>query len=63
MTKALSKAILQRKSFRNKFLKNMTQTVENKHLYTRQRNLSLLHLRKYGKTYFASLNKKDITDR
>ena len=60
MTKALSKAIMQRISFRNKFLKN--PTTENRLIYNRQRNFCLSLLRKEKREYFASLNEKDITD-
>lgn len=47
MTKTLSKAILQRASFRNKFLKNPTD--ENKQLYYMQKIFSLSLLRKEKK--------------
>ena len=60
MTKALSKTIMQRTRFRNKFLKN--PTTENRLIYNRQRNFCLSLLRKGKREYFANLNKKDITD-
>ena len=60
MTKAFSKAILQRTRFRNKFLKN--PTTENRLIYNRQRNFCLSLLRKEKREYFANLNEKDITD-
>ena len=60
MTKALSKAIMQRTHFRNKFLKN--PTTENRLIYNWQRNFCLSLLRKEKKEYFANLNEKDITD-
>ena len=60
MTKALSKAIMQRTRFRNKFLKN--PTTENRLIYNRQRNFCLSLLRKEKREYFANVNEKDITD-
>ena len=60
MTKALSKAIMQRTRFRNKFLKN--PATENRLIYNRQRKFCLSLLRKDKREYFASLNEKDITD-
>ena len=60
MTKALSKAIMQRTRFRNKFLKNPTS--ENRLIYNSQRNFCLSLLRKEKREYFENLNEKDITD-
>ena len=60
MTKAFSKATLQRTRFRNKFLKN--PTTENRLIYNRQRNFCLSLLRKEKREYFANLNEKVITD-
>ena len=60
MTKALSKAIMQRTRLRNKFLKNPTN--QNRLSYTKQRNFCLSVLRKEKKEYFANLSEKDITD-
>ena len=60
MTKALSKAMMQRTRFRNKLLKN--PTTENRLIYNRQRNFCLSFLRKEKREYFANLNEKDITD-
>ena len=60
MNKALSKAIMQRTRFRNKFLKN--PTTENRLIYNRQRNFCLSFLRKKKTEYFANLNETDITD-
>ena len=60
MTKALSKAIMQRTRFRNKFLKN--PTTENRLIYNRQGNFCLSLQRKEKTEYFANLNEKDITD-
>ena len=59
MTKAYSKAIMQRTRFRNKFLKNPTDL--NKVLYNKQRNYCVSLLRKEKKEYFAKLNEKEIT--
>ena len=56
MTKAYSKAIMQRTRFRNKFLKNPTDL--NKVLYNKQRNYCVSLLRKEKKEYFAKLNEK-----
>ena len=52
--------IMQRTSFRNKFLKNPTE--ENKLLYDKQRNFCVSLLRKEKKEYFSKINEKDITD-
>ena len=60
MTKAYSKAIMQRTSFRNRFLKNPTDLY--KVLYNKQRNYCVSLLRKGKKKYFAKLNGKEITD-
>ena len=60
MNKALSKGIMQRTKFRNKFLKDTS--AENKLSYNKQRNWCASLLRKEKKKYFANLNEKDITD-
>ena len=60
MTKAYSKAIMQRTRFRNKFLKNPND--QNKLLYNKQRNYCVSLLRKEKKEFFARLNEKDIID-
>ena len=60
MTKAYSKAIMQRTRFRNKFLKNPND--QNQLLYNKQRNYCVSPLRKEKKEYFARLNEKDIID-
>ena len=60
MTKALSKAIMQRTCFRNKFLKN--PTTENRLIYNRQRNFCLSLVREEKREYFGNLNETDITD-
>ena len=60
MTKAYSKAIMQKTRFRNKFLKNPND--QNKLLYNKQRNYCVSLLRKKKKEYSARLNEKDITD-
>ena len=60
MTKAYSKAFMQRTRFRNKFLKNPNE--QNKLLYNKQRNYCVSLFGKEKKEYFAILNEKDITD-
>ena len=60
MTKALSKTIMQRTSFRSNFLKN--PTTEKRLIYNRQRNFCLSLLRREKREYFMNLNEKDITD-
>ena len=60
MTKVLSKAVMQRTHFRNKFLKDLT--TENRLIYNKQRNFCLSLLRKEKRECFANLNKKDTTD-
>ena len=57
MTKAYSKAIMQRIRFRNKFLKNPTDL--KKVLYNKQRNHCVSLLIKEKKEYFAKLNEKN----
>ena len=59
--KVLSKAIMQRTKFRNKFLKD--PSAANKFSYNKQRNWYVSLLRKEKKKYFANLNEKDITDK
>ena len=60
MTKALSKAIMQRTCLRNKFLKNPTN--QNRLSYKKQIKFCLSLLIKEKKEYFANLNEKDITN-
>ena len=60
MTKAYSKAIMQRTRFRNKFLKNPND--QNKLLYNKQRNYCVSLLRKKKKEYSARLNEKGNTN-
>ena len=60
MTKAFSRAVMQRTRLRNKFLKNPGE--ENKLLYNKQRNFCVSLLRKEKKEYFAKINEKDISD-
>ena len=60
MTKAYSKAIMQKTRFRNKLLKNPND--QNKLLSNKQRNYCVSLLRKKKKEYSARLNEKDITD-
>ena len=60
MTKAFSRAVMQRTRLRNKFLKNPSE--ENKLLYNKQRNFCVSLLRKEKREYFAKMNEKDISD-
>ena len=60
MNKALSKAIMQRKKLRNKFLKD--PSAANKFSCNKQKNWCVSLLRKEKKKYFANLDEKDITD-
>ena len=53
MTKTLSKSIIGRTRFRNKFLKNPSD--ENRLAFTRQRNFCVSLLRKEKKQYFAKI--------
>ena len=60
MTKELHNAIMKRLRYRNKFLKDKSQT--SRENYKIQRNLCKKLLRKTKKSYFESLNSKKITD-
>ena len=60
MTKELHNAIMKRSRYRNKFLKDKSQT--SRENYKIQRNLCKKLLRKTKKSYFESLNTKKITD-
>ena len=60
MTKAFSRAVMQRTRLRNKFLKNPSE--ENKLLSNKQRNFCVSLLRKEKKEYFSKINEKDISD-
>ena len=60
MTKELHNAIMKRSRYRNKFLKDKSQT--SRENYKIQRNLCKKLLRKTKKLYFQSLNTKKITD-
>ena len=60
MTKALSKAIMQRTRLENKFSKNPTN--QTRLSYTKQINFCLSHMSKKKKKYFTNLNEKDVTD-
>ena len=60
MTKELHDAIMKRSRYRNKFLKDKSQTRSEN--YKIQRNLCKKLLRKTKKSYFESLNTKKITD-
>ena len=56
MTKELHNAIMKRSRYRNKFLKDKSQT--SRENYKIQRNLCKKLLRKTKKSYFESLNTK-----
>ena len=58
VTKDLSKEIMKRSRLRNRFLKD--KSLENKMLYTQQRNYYVSLLRKTKIRYFANLNEKNI---
>ena len=60
MNKTLSKAIMHRTRFRNKYLRNKTD--ENKRKYTKQRNYCVSLLRKSKREYDINLDVKNITD-
>ena len=60
MTTELHNAIMKRSRYRNKFLKDKSQT--RRENYTIQRNLSKKLLRKTKISYFENLNTKIITD-
>ena len=60
MDKDLSKAIMDRTRFRNKFFKNRND--ENRKKYSKQRNYCVSLLRKTKKHYYGDLNEKNILD-
>ena len=60
MTKDLSKEIMKRSRLRNRFLKD--KNLENRMLYTQQRNYCVSLLRKTKIRYYANLNEKKILD-
>ena len=60
MNKTLSKAIMHRTRFRNKYLRN--KILENKKKYTKQRNYCVSLLRKSKREYYSNLDVKSITD-
>ena len=60
MNKTLSKAIMLRTLFRNKFLKNRSN--ENKTNYVKQRNHCVSLLRKRKREYYSNLDEKKICD-
>ena len=60
MTKELHNAIMKKSRYRNKFLKDKSQT--SRENYKIQRKLCKKVLRKTKKSYFESLNTKNITD-
>ena len=60
MNKTLSKAIMHRTRFCNKYLRNKTD--ENKRKYTKQQNYCVSLLRKSKREYYSNLDVKNITD-
>ena len=60
MNKDLSKAIMARTRFKNKFLKNRND--ENRKKYSKQRNYRVSLLRKTKKQYYGDLNEKNVLD-
>ena len=60
MTKTLSKAIMNRSRFKNKFLKNPNK--ENELNFKKQRNYCVGLLKKEKKKYFSSLNIGNISN-
>ena len=60
INKTLSKAIMHRNKFRNKYLRNKTD--ENKGRYKKQRNYCVSLLRKSKREYYGNLDVKNITD-
>ena len=60
INKDLSKAIMDRTRFRNKFLKNRND--ENRKKYSKQRNYCVSLLRKTKKQYYGDLNEKNLLD-
>ena len=58
MNKILSKAMMHRTRFRNKYLRNKTD--ENKRTYTKQRNYCVSLLRKSKREYYSNLDIKNI---
>ena len=60
MKKTLSKTIMHRTRFRNKYLRNKTD--KNKKKYTKQRNYCVSLLRKSKRQYCRSRDVKNITD-
>ena len=60
MNKTLSKVIMHRTRFRNKYLRNKTDA--NKRKYTKQWNYCLSPLRKSKREYYSNLDVKNITD-
>ena len=60
MNRELSKAIMTRTRFRNKFLKNRSDA--NRAIYIKQRNYCVSLLRKTKREYYSNLNEKDVID-
>ena len=60
MNKTLSKAVMHRTRFLNKYLRNRTD--ENKRKSKKQRNYCVSLLRKTKREYYSNLDVKNITD-
>ena len=60
MNKVLSNAIMDRKRFRNNFLKHRTD--KNRKKYSKQRSYCVSLLRKTKRIYYGNLNEKGVID-
>ena len=60
MNKTLSKALIHRTKFRNKYLRNKTD--KNKRKYTKNQSYCVSLLRKSKREYYSNLDVKNITD-
>ena len=60
MNKAISKAVMDRRRLRKKFLKN--RYAENKLAYNRQRNYCFSLTRKSKRDYYNKLDNRNVTD-
>ena len=60
MTKALRKAMMNRKKFRNRYIKSRTE--ENLKAFKKQRNFCVRLLRRTKSDYFGNLDPGDLTD-
>ena len=60
MNKTLSKALIHRTKFRNKYLRNKTD--QNKRKYTKNQSYCVSLLRKSKREYYSNLDVMNITD-